>query len=422
MNNHAPATDPADVRDSAGVTGPADQAERAGQPAPAVPAPAGEPPVIEIAGVRKSYGATEVLRGVDLSVARGSITAVLGASGSGKTTLLRLIAGFDGADAGTISIAGRRVDDGRRTVSAQHRGVGYVPQDSALFPHLTVRANIAFGMPRRSRARLPELIALVGLTGYEKRYPHQLSGGQQQRVALARALATEPKVVLMDEPFGALDAALRDSVRSDVVRILADSGTTVILVTHDQDEALSLADHVAFLDAGTVTAHGTPRELYDCPPTPQVAAAIGIANILDGEIVGDRVRCAFGDLPAPRAAGRPVTAGESASGQPASGQPTAGQPATGQSAAGQPATAPRPCQVLLRPESLDVRTTPDDGARPATVRQVRYHGHDTLIDLAVDASGDADGLALTARITGRAAPQPGQRVWIATTEAPHVWS
>ncbi|MCW2929213.1 MAG: Fe(3+) ions import ATP-binding protein FbpC 1 [Actinomycetia bacterium] len=398
MSNHASATGPTEVTDPAEVTAPASEEVPVNEAERAVPASAGQPPVIEIAGLRKSYGATEVLRGVDLSVARGSITAVLGASGSGKTTLLRLIAGFDEADAGTISIAGRRVDDGRRTVSAQHRGVGYVPQDSALFPHLTVRANVAFGMPRRSRARLPELLALVGLTGYEKRYPHQLSGGQQQRVALARALATEPKVVLMDEPFGALDAALRDTVRSDVARILADSGTTVILVTHDQDEALSLADHVAFLDAGTVTAHGTPRELYDRPPTPQVAAAIGIANILDGEIVGDRVRCAFGELPAPGAARAP------------------GEPAGAQQ------DRVRPCQVLLRPESLHLRSTPDDDASPATVRQVRYHGHDTLIDLVVDASGDADGLALTARITGRAAPQPGQRVWIATTEAPHVWT
>ena len=142
------------------------------------------------------------------------------------------------------------------------------------------------------------------------------------------------------------------------------------------------------MTSGTVTAHGTPRELYDRPPTPQVAAAIGIANILDGEIVGDRVRCAFGELPAPSAQQDRLQ------------------------------DRPRPCQVLLRPESLHLRTTPDEGASPATVRQVRYHGHDTLVDLAVD----ADGLALTARITGRAAPQPGQRVWIATTEAPHVWS
>ena len=369
MNEHALATDTAE------------DTERA------VLLPAEEPYAIEIAGLRKAYAATEVLRGVDLSVRHGSITAVLGASGSGKTTLLRLIAGFDQATAGTISIAGLPVDDGRRAVSPRHRGVGYVPQDSALFPHLTVRANIAFGMPRHRRSRLPDLIGMVGLTGYEKRYPHQLSGGQQQRVALARALATEPQVVLLDEPFGALDAALRDSVRSDVARILADSGTTAILVTHDQDEALSLADHIAFLDAGRLTAHETPRKLYDCPPTPQVAAAIGVANILDGEVVGDRVHCALGDLPAPQALGEPL----------------AGR---------------RSCQVLLRPESLLLSTTPQADASAATVRQVRYHGHDTLVDLA----SDGHSLTLTARTTAREAPQPGQRVWVTTTGIPHVWA
>jgi iron(III) transport system ATP-binding protein len=349
--------------------------------------PSGDRPAIEIVGLRKAYGLTEVLRGVDLSVASGSITAVLGASGSGKTTLLRLIAGFDGADAGSISIAGRRVDDGHRTVSPQHRGVGYVPQDSALFPHLTVRANIAFGMPRRHRSRLPELISMVGMDGYEKRYPHQLSGGQQQRVALARALASEPQVVLLDEPFGALDAALRDTVRGDVARILADSGTTAVLVTHDQDEALSLAHRIAYLEAGQITAHGTPRELYDCPPTPQIAAAIGLANILNGELAGDQVHCALGVLRASQAAG-------------------------------DPAAAPGPCQVLLRPESLRLSTDPEVDGTPAIVLQVRYHGHDTLVDLAAD----PDGLALTARIAGQAAPQPGQRVWITTTETPHIWT
>jgi iron(III) transport system ATP-binding protein len=350
--------------------------------------PVGDPPAIEIAGLRKAYAATSVLRGVDLSVAGGSITAVLGASGSGKTTLLRLIAGFDDADTGSISIAGRTVDDGRRTVSPQHRGVGYVPQDSALFPHLTVRGNIAFGMPRRHRSRLPELISLVGMNGYEKRYPHQLSGGQQQRVALARALASEPKVVLMDEPFGSLDAALRDTVRGDVARILADSGTTVILVTHDQDEALSLADHVAYLEAGQITAHGTPRELYDCPPTPQIAAAIGTANILDGKIAGDRVHCALGILRAPHAA------------------------------SSEPAAEPRPCQVLLRPENLRLSDTPETEGTPATVIQVRYHGHDTLVDLA----SHAEDLALTARITAHPTHQPGQHVWITTTGNPHIWT
>jgi iron(III) transport system ATP-binding protein len=349
--------------------------------------PIGDRPAIEIAGLRKVYGPTAVLRGVDLSVDSGTITAVLGASGSGKTTLLRLIAGFDGADAGSISIAGRRVDDGRRTVSPQHRGVGYVPQDCALFPHLTVQGNIAFGMRQGSRSRLPELISLVGMGGYEKRYPHQLSGGQQQRVALARALASEPQVVLLDEPFGALDAALRDTVRGDVARILADSGTTAVLVTHDQDEALSLADRIAYLEAGQVTAHGTPRELYDCPPTPKIATAIGLANILAGEIAGKSVHCALGILSAPRTAGEPEE-------------------------------APRPCQVLLRPEDLRLSTTPEADGSPATVLLIRYHGHDTLVDLACD----ADGLALTARIAGRGVPRPGQRVWITPTGSPHIWT
>jgi iron(III) transport system ATP-binding protein len=348
--------------------------------------PTGGRPAIEIAGLRKAYGATGVLRGVDLSVAAGGVTAVLGASGSGKTTLLRLIAGFDGADAGTITIAGRRVDDGRRTMSPRHRGVGYVPQDSALFPHLTVRGNIAFGMPRRHRSRLPELISLVGMDGYDKRYPHQLSGGQQQRVALARALASEPQVVLMDEPFGALDAGLRDTLSGDVIRILAESGTTAILVTHDQDEALSLATRIAYLDTGQITAHGTPRELYDRPPTPQIAAAIGIANILDGEIDGMSVRCGLGTLPAPQTA--------------------------------EPTRATRPCQVLLRPEDLRLDAAPGPDGSPATVRLVRYHGHDALVDLA----GEADGLTLTARVAGQAAPQPGQRVWITTTSTPHTWA
>jgi iron(III) transport system ATP-binding protein len=362
-----------------------DRAENAER---ATATPGRDHPAIEIAGLRKAYGATDVLRGVDLSVASGTITAVLGASGSGKTTLLRLIAGFDGADAGRISIAGHRVDDGRRTVSSRRRGVGYVPQDSALFPHLTVAGNIAFGMPRHRRSRLPELVSLVGMDGYERRYPHQLSGGQQQRVALARALAREPQVVLMDEPFGALDAALRDTLRDDVARILADAGTTAILVTHDQDEALSLAHRIAYLQAGRVTAHATPRELYDCPPTPQIAAAIGTANVLDGELARGLVHCVLGVLRAP----------DAVSGLPA---------------------APRPCRVLLRPENLRLSTDLEADGSSATVLQVRYHGHDALIDLHV---GDAGHLPLTARVAGQNAPKPGQPVRITTIGNPHVWA
>ena len=278
---------------------------------------------VEITGLTKSYGSTAVLNGVDLVIPDGGVTAILGASGSGKSTLLKLIAGFEDADAGTVTIGGQLVDDGRRTIRPQHRGVGYVPQDAALFPHLTVAGNVRFGMPRSARGDLPGLIELVGLTGFETRYPHQLSGGQQQRVALARALAIRPRVVLLDEPFGALDAALRESVRTEVIEILGRSKTTTVLVTHDQDEALSLADHVAVIDDGRIVAFGSPRELYDEPPSPAIAAAIGTANILDATITANRATCLLGELPLREAA------------------------------------VDGPCHLLVRPEQLSISTNPD---------------------------------------------------------------
>jgi iron(III) transport system ATP-binding protein len=340
--------------------------------------------VIEIENLAKAYGNTEVLRALELTVPDGSITAVLGASGSGKTTLLRVIAGFEDADAGTVRIGGRLVDDGRRTVRPQHRGVGYVPQDAALFPHLTVAANIGFGVPRRKRADLARLIELVGLTGLGRRYPYQLSGGQQQRVALARALAIQPRVVLLDEPFGSLDAALRESVRADVARILSETGTTTVLVTHDQDEALSLADSVALIDGGHIIAHGGPRELYDRPPTPEIATAIGTANILAGRLERGRVRCVLGEIPA-------------------------GPSVNGSSG---------PCQVMLRPEQLLVSLDEQPSQVAATVAQVRYHGHDTLIDLT---GHSPDRPALVARVAGETSLHSGQHVWLSTTGPPHVW-
>ncbi len=180
---------------------------------------------IELRGVCKSFGAVRVLSDVELTVASGSITAVLGASGSGKTTMLRLIAGFEQLDSGTIAIAGRLLDDGRRSVRPQQRGVGYVPQDGALFPHLTVARNVGFGLARGGRSeKTRELLGIVGLEGLEHRYPHELSGGQQQRVALARALAIEPNVVLLDEPFSSLDASLRVELGRDVVAHPARAG------------------------------------------------------------------------------------------------------------------------------------------------------------------------------------------------------
>ncbi|HVS66980.1 MAG TPA: ABC transporter ATP-binding protein [Mycobacteriales bacterium] len=331
---------------------------------------------LELRGVGKRFGPAVVLEALDLVVPDGSITAVLGASGSGKTTLLRLLAGLDRVDAGTISIGDRVVDDGRRSVSASRRKVGYVPQDGALFPHLRVAANVAFGLPKDRKGRVEELLELVGLTGYGKRFPHQLSGGQQQRVALARALATDPEVVLLDEPFSSLDASLRVSLGQDIAHILGETRTTTVLVTHDQDEAMSLAHQIALLRDGRIAAIAAPRDLYQDPPDLRAAEAIGQANVVTGTVSGGRGKCAMGAVTLRR---------------------------------GADSVQDGPCMLLLRPEQLDVQVTPSKTAAAATVEDVTFFGHDALARLQLR---DADETVL-ARVGGDVALQPGQQVWVA---------
>ncbi len=218
----------------------------------------------------KGYAADapSVLAGVNLSVPAGSLVAVLGLSGCGKTTLLRAIAGFERVQRGRIALGTRTLDDGHRVyVAPERRGIGYVPQEGALFPNLSVRANVAFGLSRAQRRTnvVDELLELVGLVPLARRFPHQLSGGEQQRVALARALARRPEVLLLDEPFSSLDASLRATVREEVSALLRSRGATTVLVTHDQEEALSLADSVAVLRDGVIVQQGTPAELYSTP-------------------------------------------------------------------------------------------------------------------------------------------------------------
>ncbi|MGA8428144.1 MAG: ABC transporter ATP-binding protein, partial [Candidatus Dormiibacterota bacterium] len=222
---------------------------------------------VKISDLHKAFGETAVLRGLALEAAPGSLTAILGPSGSGKTTLLRLIAGLERADRGQISLAGQVVDDGHNYVRPEGRRVGYVPQDGSLFPHLTVEQNVGFGLARKARRgdRVAALLKMVGLGRMGRRYPHQLSGGQQQRVALARALAIDPQLVLLDEPFSGLDPSLRAAVREEVRGILAATGITTLLVTHDQEEALSIADQVAVLRDGVVAQFATPDQLYHDP-------------------------------------------------------------------------------------------------------------------------------------------------------------
>ncbi|HET9170387.1 MAG TPA: ABC transporter ATP-binding protein, partial [Actinospica sp.] len=242
--------------------------------------------LVSLESLHKSYGATPVLRGVDLSIEAGTFTAVLGPSGSGKTTLLRLLAGFERADQGRIELGGRVVDDTRRVVPPEKRRIGYVPQDGSLFPHLTVRANIGFGLPRAQRrgGRVDELLALTDLGTMADRYPHQLSGGQQQRVAIARALAIEPKVLLLDEPLSALDARVRAQLRVEIRNLQQRLQITTLFVTHDQSEALSMADRVGVMQAGRLEQLDTPENVYRRPATAFAAEFVGAMNRLPGRM------------------------------------------------------------------------------------------------------------------------------------------
>ena len=239
---------------------------------------------LRVEKIRKSHGSNAVLHGVDLTVPSGAIVALLGASGCGKTTLLRLIAGFEAANAGTITLGTRQLEAPGVHIPAEQRRIGYVPQEGTLFPHLSVADNVAFGLTRAERrdGRAAEAIRLTGLAGLEQRFPHQISGGQQQRTALARALAPGPGLILLDEPFNALELGLRRSVCADVVALLRASGATAILVTHDQDEAFASADLVAVMRRGLVVQYAAPAALYRHPVDAEVARLTGDAILLDG--------------------------------------------------------------------------------------------------------------------------------------------
>jgi iron(III) transport system ATP-binding protein len=261
--------------------------------------------VIDVRGISKRYPQTVAVKSCDLQVRSGEILALLGPSGSGKTTVLRLIAGFERPDAGQILIGGRTVVDAADSawVPPEDRGVGMVFQDYALFPHLTVSQNIRFGLRNGAKAdrtaRVAALLALTELASCAERYPHELSGGQQQRVALARALAPRPGVVLLDEPFNGLDPDLRPQMRREVARILRHLGTAAVLVTHDQEEALGMADQVAVIRNGELQQVGTPEDIYYSPTTPFVANFVGHADFIPGVISGSEIRTEIGVFPSP---------------------------------------------------------------------------------------------------------------------------
>ncbi|MEU3522392.1 ABC transporter ATP-binding protein [Streptomyces sp. NPDC038707] len=240
---------------------------------------------IRLHGLRKSFGETAAVAGVDLEIRDGEFFSLLGPSGSGKTTLLRLIAGFETPDRGRIELAGQEVTG----LAPYERDVHTVFQDYALFPHMTVEQNVAYGLrvrgvPKAERlARARRALAEVRLEGYGRRRPGRLSGGQRQRVALARALVGRPRVLLLDEPLGALDLKLREQMRDELKALQREVGITFVLVTHDQEEALTLSDRIAVVDRGRIVQTGTPAEIYERPATAFVASFVGVSNLIDGE-------------------------------------------------------------------------------------------------------------------------------------------
>ncbi|MCB4768478.1 ABC transporter ATP-binding protein [Ancylobacter sp. Lp-2] len=340
--------------------------------------------LLTIDGLGKSYGQVTALDDVSLRVEAGRRTAVVGPSGSGKTTLLRLIAGFEAPDRGRIEFDGVLMADGPAHVPAHRRGIGIVAQDGALFPHLSVAENIGFGIPRGTPDRERQIAELLDMVELDRpmleRRPHQLSGGQQQRVALARALGRKPRLILLDEPFSALDTGLRENMRKAVARVLQAAGITTILVTHDQTEALSFADQVAVLRGGRLVQAGTPRALYLQPRDRETALFLGDAVLLPALARDGHADCALGSVPI-----RPDRQGR--------------------------------VELMLRPEQIRLVHEETDGAGIGRVIDVEFGGAVCTVTVALEGTSLP---LLTIKTSSLAPPGPGDRVRLDIDGSAHV--
>jgi len=329
--------------------------------------------VVRCVDVCKDFGDTHAVRDASLSLGRGETLAILGQSGCGKTTLLRMIAGLERAASGRIEIERTPVDAPGAFVAPDKRGVGVVFQDYALFPHLTVEQNVAYGLSRRQRRSkvIEEMLDMTGMLRLRDRRPHELSGGERQRTAIARALAPRPAVVLLDEPFSSLDTSLRDAVRNDVLRLLHEVGASAILVTHDQEEALSVADRVAVMMRGGVVQTGSPAEIYLRPASREIAELVGDGNLLPGSMMGDCVSCELGALPCSHAEGCVREDGS--------------------------------CEVFVRSEAIRLCGI-DEGARGVVERTI-FYGHDRAALVRMES-----GTLLRVRLGAGEELVPGRRV------------
>ncbi|MHC8286484.1 ABC transporter ATP-binding protein [Pseudomonas sp. XS1P51] len=351
---------------------------------------------LELHSICKSYGAQRALENISLSVPTGSRTVIVGPSGSGKSTLLRMIAGFEFPDSGRLTLNGQTLVDDTHEVPAHQRQIGYVPQDGALFPHMTVAANIGFGLSTKGlekEQRIAQLMDSVALeANMANRWPHELSGGQQQRVALARALAQQPRLMLLDEPFSALDTGLRAAMRKLVARLLADAGVTTILVTHDQSEALSFADQLAVMRQGRLVQSGHPLDLYRYPDDKQTALFLGDAVVMPARIEAGWAHCDLGRIPVNNHRNNNCA------------------------------------QIMLRPEQLQlisIQPSPVEtaGCR-AVVTERDFSGNTCTLTVELEsvACGEQPGRSLMVRSSGMYAPPAGSAVHVSTIGHAHVLS
>ena len=338
-----------------------------------------------IDGLSRQFGGRTVVSDVSLRVAPGQVTCLLGPSGCGKSTTLRMIAGVDRPDAGTVLVDGQVMSDNATFVPPEGRSIGLMFQDFALFPHMNVMSNVTFGLSgpvEEQKARARDLLARVRLEGFEAAMPNELSGGEQQRVALARALAARPRIFLMDEPFSGLDDRLRDGVRDETLDILKEEETAVVLVTHDPEEAMRMADEIALMRGGRVVQSGAPYNIYNAPVDREAAGFFSDINVIRGRVKGALTNTPFGEFLAP-------------------GVPDDTE-----------------VEIVIRPQHIRIdfdrhgkgpNPTPEDGvAASGTVARARFMGNESLVEFQMD----HDGGVLKASVPSVFLPKPGTRLWL----------